>query len=71
MIPIKATNQGLLLEEGQQLALLDMYGNVLEKGDVVSTVIFEAMTTQVIEQFCSRFTAFTKDDFKSLGSKTN
>lgn len=71
MIPINATNQGLILQEGLQLAVIDVEGNVQVQGDLVSTAIFQAMTAQVIEQFCSRFTAFTKDDFKNHDTKTS
>ena len=64
MNPIKATNNDLQLEDGCCLAIVDDKGQVLQQGDAVNKKVFDAMTEQVIEQFCSRFTAFTKNDFK-------
>jgi hypothetical protein len=61
---IKATNNELIITNGYSLALIDIDGNILEKGASVGTEIFEAMATQITKSFCNRFKGFTEADFK-------
>jgi hypothetical protein len=61
---IIASNTELKLSNGFKLAVIKDDGQIVKRGHCVSKAIFEAMSTQVIESFCSRFSAFTEADFK-------
>ncbi|MEZ9370464.1 hypothetical protein AB4140_16810 [Shewanella sp. 10N.286.51.B2] len=50
--------------EDYRLAIVDKDGQVIWQGHVVKQTIFDAMTNQVIRQFCKRFNAFNKEDFR-------
>jgi hypothetical protein len=61
---ITASNTQLIVKPGYDLAIVDKNGEVVQQGDSVKSEVFKAMTTQVIEQFCNRFSTFTEADFR-------
>jgi hypothetical protein len=61
---ITALNNQLIVKPGYDLAIIDENGMVVLQGESVKSEVFKAMTTQVIEQFCNRFSAFTEADFR-------
>lgn len=61
---ILATNNGLVLESGFTLAIVDANGKIVTQGDIVKQSIFDALSAQVIRSICSQFTALNESDFK-------
>jgi hypothetical protein len=61
---ISSSNDKLQIAPGFSLAIIDENGRIIRQGNSVSDDVFNAMKTQVIERFCSRFSAFTETDFK-------
>lgn len=61
---IAATNNGLLVAEGHQIAVVDTKGDVVQRGTAVEKAIFRAVCTLVVKSFCSRFKGFSDADFK-------
>jgi hypothetical protein len=61
---VSASNTTLSIENGMKLAIVDDKGNIVRQGEDVSKEIFDAMTEQVVRNFCSKFSGFTEADFK-------
>ncbi|ALS97787.1 hypothetical protein [Lacimicrobium alkaliphilum] len=61
---IKASNSGLLVAQGYELAVIDKRGKIVKKGISIGNQIFEELSAQVIKSFCARFKGFTDADFK-------
>ncbi len=61
---ILATNNGLVLENGCSLAIVDANGKIVTQGDDIQQKIFEALSVQVVRSICSQFTALNESDFK-------
>ncbi|WP_105215751.1 hypothetical protein [Pseudoalteromonas sp. T1lg22] len=61
---VSATNNALVMAPGHRLAIINEHGQVVEQGQAVEQQVFDAMTQQVIDQFCSRFKPLNPADFK-------
>ncbi|MGS0535317.1 hypothetical protein [Pseudoalteromonas sp. SaAl2] len=61
---ITSGTNSLTLGKGHTLAIIDEQGNIVEQGKAVEQQVFDAMTDQVINVFCSRFKPLNPADFK-------
>jgi N-acetyl-anhydromuramyl-L-alanine amidase AmpD len=63
---IKSGNNSLTITTGHTLAIIDEQGQIVEQGKAVEQQVFDAMTDQVINVFCSRFKPLNPADFKKV-----
>ena len=61
---INASNDGLIIAEGYNLAVVDENGAIIQKGVCINKEIFEKLSKEVVKSFCTRFKGFKDSDFK-------
>ena len=59
---IESTNTELVLPEGVKLALIDANGKILEQGDSVKKLAFEAVKSEAVRCIMGRGRRLTKHD---------